>query len=126
MRRFAVLLLAGAPSLLHAQGFAVNEHNTCAMGRAGAVVASPCADGSALFFNPAGLAALTGTHFVVGGTLILPHGNFTRDPVVGGGTVDIPGQSYPVPAIGLTRRVTSRIGVGVGLYFPYGLGTKWC
>src|ERR1041384_180094 len=118
MRRFAVLLLAGAPALLHAQGFAVNEHNTCTMGRAGAVVASPCADGSALFYNPAGLTALSGTHIAIGGTLILPFGNFTRDPSAGGGTIDIPSQSYPVPSVAITHSLTSPVGAGDGLVFP--------
>src|SRR5204863_188641 len=72
MRRFAVLLLAGAPALVHAQGFAVNEHNTCTMGRAGAVVASPCADGSALFHNPAGLSAVAVAPGVTFGQLGIP------------------------------------------------------
>ena len=60
MRRFHVWLAVGGlaafigvPSTLPAQGFSVNEHSTCAMGRAGTAVASPCADGSAIFFNPA-------------------------------------------------------------------------
>src|SRR2546422_6420584 len=68
MRRFALLLLAGAlgapalvaalPAALAGQGFGVYEHNTCAMGRAGVAAARPCADGSAIFFSPAGLAGL--------------------------------------------------------------------
>ena len=48
-----LVALAGAPVVLHAQGFSVNEHGSCAMGRAGTGVAAPCDDGSAMFFNPA-------------------------------------------------------------------------
>src|SRR5437879_1201387 len=52
---FALMLVAGsAPA--SAQGFSVYEQGACAMGRAGAGVAAPCEDGSAIFFNPAGLA----------------------------------------------------------------------
>ena len=84
MRRFALLLLAGGPALVAAppvgaQGFGVYEHNTCAMGRAGVAAASPCADGSAIFFNPAGLAGLSGMHAIAGVTLIQTGGGFTDD-----------------------------------------------
>jgi long-chain fatty acid transport protein len=60
MRRSHVWLAAGglvaalaAPRPLVAQGFSVNEHSTCAMGRAGTGAAMPCPDGSAMAFNPA-------------------------------------------------------------------------
>src|SRR5439155_17864560 len=79
MRRFAFLLCAGVPSLVAAQGFGVYEHNTCAMARGGVTAASPCADGSAIYFSPAGLAGLSGTHFSAGVTLIGAQGNFTDD-----------------------------------------------
>jgi len=58
--RYALVLCAAMPTLLGAQGFGIYEQGTCAMGRAGAGVAAPCSDGSAMFFNPAGLAGLTG------------------------------------------------------------------
>src|SRR5437667_445077 len=62
MRRFALsalcLSFAGVPGLLAAQGFGIYEQGTCAMGRAGTGIAAPCGDGSAIFFNPAGLAGL--------------------------------------------------------------------
>ena len=57
-RRSAVLLACGLavmPAAAQAQGFSVNEHGTCQMGRGGAGVAAPCADGSAMLFNPAGV-----------------------------------------------------------------------
>src|SRR5438132_215737 len=74
MRRYALsalwLSFAGVPGLLAAQGFGIYEQGTCAMGRAGTGVAAPCPDGSALFFNPAGLAGLKGGHATIGVTLI--------------------------------------------------------
>src|SRR5216117_4493889 len=73
------LLFAAVPALLGAQGFGIYEQGTCSMGRAGTGVAAPCADGSAMFFNPAGLAGLTGGHATIGVTLIDIQGSFTDD-----------------------------------------------
>ncbi len=121
MRRFALLLLAGAPgapalvaalpAALAGQGFGVYEHNTCAMGRAGVTAARPCADGSAIFFSPAGLAGLTGTHISAGDFL--------------GSRSDLKNPLIPVPNIYITHAVTPKVTAGIGLYAPYGLETKW-
>src|ERR1043166_8716285 len=75
--RYTLLLSLGVPALLSAQGFAVNELGTCTMGRGGVAAASPCSDGSAMWFNPAALASLSGTTVSASGTLIVPHGGFT-------------------------------------------------
>src|SRR3989454_10405648 len=102
MRRFALLLLDGASALVAAsptplvgQGFGVYEHNTCAMGRAGVSAALPCADGSAIYFSPAGLAGLSGTHVSAGVTLIGAQGGFTDDFL--GTRRDLKNPLIPVP-----------------------------
>src|SRR5438876_10769992 len=77
--RYALFLVAGFPALLGAQGFGLYELGTCGMGRAGTGVATPCPDGSALFFDPAGLAGLEGWHVSVGGSFIRVHGGVTGD-----------------------------------------------
>src|SRR6267378_4816141 len=77
--RYALFLVAGFPALLGAQGFGIYEQGTCAMGRAGTGVAAPCSDGSAIFFNPAGLAGLKGGHATIGVTLLDVQGGFTDD-----------------------------------------------
>ena len=123
MRRFALLLCAGVPSLVAAQGFGVYEHNTCAMGRAGVAAARPCADGSAIFFSPAGLAGLSGTHFSMGVTLIAAQGNFTDDFVAHQTDLDNP--LIPVPSVYITHALSPKLTVGIGAYAPYGLETKW-
>ena len=53
-------VIAAAPSAAVAQGFGIFEHGSCGMGRAGAGSAAPCQDGSAIFFNPAGIAGMQG------------------------------------------------------------------
>jgi long-chain fatty acid transport protein len=123
MRRFAFLLCAGVPSLVAAQGFGVYEHNTCAMGRAGVTAASPCPDGSAIFFSPAGLAGLSGTHFSAGVTFIGASGSFTDDYLAHKTDLDNP--IIPVPAGYFTHALSPKLTVGIGAYAPYGLETKW-
>jgi len=123
MRRFALLLCAGFPSLLAAQGFGVYEHNTCAMARAGVAAASPCADGSAIFFSPAGLAGLSGTHISLGVTLIGAQGGFTDDFLAQKTALDNP--IIPVPNLYITHAFSPKLTAGVGVFAPYGLETKW-
>ena len=121
--RSALWLCLGVPAGLGAQGFGVYEHGTCAMGRAGVTAANPCNDGSAIFFNPAGLASLTGWKVTAGGTLILPTGSFTRDLTQI--ETEAPKQSYLVPHIYVARRMSEDFALGFGVFAPYGLGTKW-
>jgi len=127
MQRFTrsvlLLLFAGIPAALHAQGFAINELGICTMGRGGVSAASPCADGSAIWFNPAGLASLTGTRIMVSGTLIRPHGHFIEDLTAN--QTEMPGQNYLVPSAYVTRNLGKGITAGIGVFAPYGLGTKW-
>src|SRR5207253_7754889 len=85
MRRnawYALVLCLGSPALVSAQGFGIYEHNSCTMARGGVAAASPCPDGSAIFFNPAGLVGLSGTHLTAGLTLIRANGGFTDDVLV--------------------------------------------
>ena len=123
MRRFAFMLFAGVPSVLAAQGFAVSEHNTCTMGRAGAAAASPCADGSAIYFSPAGLAGLAGKHLTFGSTFIAASGSFTDEFTLQQTKLDNP--LIKVPAGYATYAVNPKLTVGIGAYAPYGLETKW-
>src|SRR5881398_3297801 len=77
--RYALVLFAGFPALLGAQGFGIYEQGACSMGRAGTGVAAPCADGSAIFFNPAGLAGVKGGRATIGVTLLRINGGVTDD-----------------------------------------------
>src|SRR5688500_19643270 len=52
----AAVACASAGTPLHAQGSGVDQQSACMAGRVGAGVAMPCEDGSAVYFNPAGLA----------------------------------------------------------------------
>jgi long-chain fatty acid transport protein len=118
-------MVGAAPGLAVAQGYSVNEHSACATGRAGTGVASPCADGSAMVYNPAGLAELGkgNTILAAGGTFIAPGGNFTND--LTGIQSDLDSKVYPVPTLYAAHGFSDRFAVGVGLFAPYGLTTDW-
>src|SRR5213593_1696796 len=121
--RYALVLGAGVPTLLSAQGFGIYEQGTCAMGRAGTGVAAPCSDGSAMFFNPAGLAGLTGAHATIGVTQIDIQGGFTDDVFQQHTELDDP--LIRLPQLYISYGATSKLGIGVGLFAPYGLETRW-
>ena len=123
------LLVAALPASSFAQGFGVYEQGTCTMARAGATVASACGDGSSLYFNPANLAGTEGFTASVGATLIDAQGEFAYDytnraPYTGVG-FDLQNDPIPVPHGYFTYGLTDRLGLGLGLYVPYGLETNW-
>ena len=111
------------PAPLSAQGFSLNEHGSCAMGRAGTGTASPCPDGSAMFFNPAGLASVKGGVASLGATLLAPRGSFTDDAT--GLVSDLENKVFPVPAGYVAHSLGNRFAVGLGVFAPYGLTIEW-
>src|SRR5437899_947395 len=121
--RYALVLFAGCPALLGAQGFGIYEQGACSMGRAGTGVAAPCSDGSAIFFNPAGLAGLKGGRATIGATLLDVEGGFTDDILQQETRLDDP--FLAIPQLYVAYGVTPKLGVGIGLFAPYGLETKW-
>lgn len=131
MRLFSVRMAAGltlaAAALPHAamaQGYGVYEQGACVMGRAGTGVASACADGSSIFFNPAGITAAERQQVSIGGTLIAPRGDFTND--LTGFTTSLKSKAYPVPNVYYVRPLGGgRAAAGIGLFAPYGLTTEW-
>lgn len=131
MRRFQVWIAAGAltavlvmPRPAEAQGYSVNEHGSCAMGRGGTGVASPCADGSAIFYNPAGLILPQGKGVASGGaTFIAPTGDFTNSTT--GEVSTLVDQTTPVPALYVGYGLSDNATIGFGVFAPYGLAIEW-
>lgn len=119
----AVIGCVVAPASAAAQGFALNENGTCAMGRADAAVAVPCDDGSSLFLNPAGLAGLQGWRLSAGGTFIWAFGKFADDFTAR--ESDLQDPVVPTPHVYVAHGITDRLAAGIGLATPYGLETKW-
>jgi long-chain fatty acid transport protein len=120
----AACLLAGPAG---AQGFGVYEQGACVMGRSGTGVASPCDDGSSIFFNPANIAS-TPDVISLGGTLILARGGFIND--LTGVRSDMVDKVRPVPNLYLVKGfdfsgTVDRLALGLGVFAPYGLTTEW-
>ncbi|MGH7646458.1 MAG: OmpP1/FadL family transporter, partial [Gemmatimonadales bacterium] len=118
-----MVALLTVPAIGAAQGFGVYEHGSCTMGRAGVAAAHPCDDGSAIFFNPAGLAGLAGTRATAGVTVITASGGFTDDVTLADFGLDNP--TIPVPHAYFTHQLSPRVTLGLGGYAPYGLETRW-
>jgi long-chain fatty acid transport protein len=117
------VLLAGslAAGDAFAQGSSVYSQSACVSGRAGTAVANPCGDGSAILYNPAAVALRPGA-ISAGYTGIRTSHTFTydftgqqvaRDPSI----VSVP-QGY------LTARL-GNLGLGVGVFAPYGGSIDW-
>lgn len=118
---FAAAALA-APRLLHAQGFALSEIGSCAVGRGFAVTAAGCGDATDIYWNPAALVGRTGATVTLGAADVAVRGGFTQDST---------GRRYPgnvpntlVPHLFLNYS-TGRLALGLGVYVPYGLTSQW-
>lgn len=116
----AAIALGTGP--LAAQGSNVMQHGACATARVSAGVASPCTDGSAILFNPAGLAR-QGSVISLGVTGINTAAAFTYD--VTGERVEQDATTSPVPFGFLNYRINDRLSAGIGAFAPYGLGIEW-
>lgn len=134
---FAFLFSSGA---LYASGFSLYEQGVRAMGRAGAFAAT-ADDPTAIFFNPAGIGQLKGTHFSSGVSIINPaRARFFPNPSLPGPTErffrstlltprkgfgeEISNNLFLPGAIYLTQSITDRVTVGYGVYFPFSLQTN--
>ena len=114
--------LALVPAAVQAQGFGIYEQGACLQSRGGAGVAEPCADGSAVYVNPAGLAGRDKIVIGAGGTSIFGTGSFTSDLGV---ATKIDSRLAVAPHGYFQWGITPRLAVGGGIYVPYGLSLEW-
>lgn len=115
------LLLTSTPVL--AGGFQLNEHGARAMAQGGAWAARAY-DGSAIFFNPAGLGFQTKNSLYVGSTIIMPTASFNDASRAYKKTEMVDQVFTPINVYG-TYRINDDINVGLGINNPYGLGSEW-
>ncbi|HCA82036.1 MAG TPA: hypothetical protein DEP53_20085 [Bacteroidetes bacterium] len=113
-----VLMVCGASAF--AGGYQINEHGARSLAMGGAFVAQ-ASDGSAMFFNPAGLAFQKGFKVYLGTTLIMPSSTFksaTKETKM----VD---QTFTPINLYASYAFDNGLTLGIGVYNPYGLGTEW-
>jgi long-chain fatty acid transport protein len=120
---FATTLgVAVAPGLAHASGFHIDEQDARATGRAGAVTAST-KNPSAIYYNPAGIADLTGVQISVGGSLVRADAHFTS--AEDGSVTNVNTENILLPQAFVTWRASELVSLGIGAYAPYGLALEW-
>ena len=103
-------------------GFGIFVQGASALGQADAVVAH--SDGpSSVFFNPALINDLPGTQAELGTTMVLPKREFESD-ATGSTTKSIDNYYFP-STFYITHQYSDRIGLGFGVFNPFGLGTEW-
>lgn len=108
---------------LFASGFQINEHGARGMGMAGAFTALAL-DGSALYFNPAGLTQLNGTQIMVGTTLISPSASFRGvSPAIDESSMK--SALFTPINLYLTHKLNDDWSFGFGVNNQYGLGSTW-
>ncbi len=116
-------MLALAVSISFGGGYQINEHGARAVGMGGAFVAR-ASDGSAMFFNPAGLGFQQGVNLSLGTTLIFPSTTFTG-PTPSTTETSMNSQVFYPSNFYASYSLNDQWVVGLGVFSPYGLGTEW-
>ncbi|MDB4913678.1 MAG: long-chain fatty acid transport protein [Gemmatimonadetes bacterium] len=117
------LAVLALPSLAGAQAFGLNEIGSCALARGFAVTSAPCDDGSSIYWNPGASKKTPGLSIMAGAAIIQLHGDFTRDSSFRRYEADVP-TAY-VPHVFINWRSSGKLGLGLGVYVPYGLTSQW-
>jgi long-chain fatty acid transport protein len=117
------LLLAGfIPTCVYGLGLRVSDQDPSATARGNAFTAT--ADNpSAIYYNPAGITALEGHHFRLGGYGIWLESHYTAND---GSTIDSKNPLQGVPQLFYTYKPEKwPVAFGLGFFSPYGLGMEW-
>lgn len=109
-----------APAAAHAGGFLIWEQSPSALAQGGAFTAR-ADDASAIFYNPAGLAAHPRLSALAGLTAIVASTSATLP----GGPTDSDTQVNTPPTLYAAVPIGGRVVAGVGLFTQYGLAMKW-
>jgi long-chain fatty acid transport protein len=117
--------------MAHGSAFAVNELGVRAMGMAGAFAAT-ADDGSAIYYNPAGIAFQKGTQFesdiiaVIGLFRFFPSNPPEGQVVPSNGFSGLVKPHYiPVGGLYFTHPLTNKITLGFGTFVPFGLASNF-
>lgn len=104
-------------------GFQQNQHGARATALGGAFTAV-ANDPSAIYWNGAGLTRLSGTHFMLGTSLIAPLTQF-RGVAPSIEKHYMTPQVFPPTHLYLSHTFEGGLALGIGLTQPFGLGSQW-
>ena len=128
MRRLiaTIGLILLCSSSAFSSGFSIYEASVRANGMLGAFSAY-ADDASSIFYNPAGLGGLEGVNITGGATIIAPRSSFRNlSPLAPTGQeAKMRKQEFLVPNFYGSYQITDNLTAGIGVYAPFGLGTKW-
>lgn len=106
----------------HASGYGIFVQGADALGQANSTVAH--SDGpSAVYFNPALMASLSGTQIEVGTTAVIPKRKFKSDQ--DGSREETEDKVYFPSTFYLSHQFNERWSAGLAVFNPFGLGTVW-
>ena len=134
MKKSTVHLLSAAITLslssaATAAAFQLLEQNASGLGVAYAGSAAVAENASTVFFNPAGLAQLSGIQLSAGVTGVGPSYRFQNQgssgALLGNGNGGDAGGWHAVPNLYLAGRVSPDISLGLGISSPFGLATSY-
>src|SRR5699024_5542879 len=111
---------------VYASGFSIYEASVSVNVMLGAF--SAYADHvSTIFFNPAGLGGLEGIQISCGVSIIAPRTTFRNKTILAsfGAEYEMEKQEFLVPNFYGSYQINKQLTVGLGVYAPFGLGTKW-
>lgn len=106
----------------HGSGFAIFTQGASALGQADSVIAHTDSP-SSVFFNPALINKLEGTHIESGTTLIFPSREFDSD--ISGETEETEDGIFYPSTVYVTHKFNEKISAGLGIFTPFGLATTW-
>jgi long-chain fatty acid transport protein len=117
-----LLVLAGGElARVDAAGYAVFTHGASALGQGNAVTAH-ASDASTIFYNPALMSKLDGTQLMVGTTAIFSSREYESS--VGGNSASDDSTFFP-SHLYVTHKFNDQVSAGLGIFNPFGLGTRW-
>jgi len=121
----AGMLVVGA-GLAQAAGFSIYEANSKATAL-GCAFTATADDGSAVFYNVAGLSFIAGSRVELNAVDVQPKFQFTgklnkTDVTTSWESKD---QTFIVPGAYFTYNPGNKLAFGVGVYAPFGLGVAW-
>ncbi|MDT8318648.1 MAG: outer membrane protein transport protein [bacterium] len=123
---FTVLLYIFAMTVLspaaHGAGFAIFTQGAAELAQGNSVIAHTEGPAS-LFFNPALIGKLDGTQAQIGTSMLSPIIKYDSDTP--GEDSKTKNMDCFLSTIYLTHKYSEKFSAGLGLFTPFGLGTKW-